>query len=303
VTKLLLLLLLSCASALPAGPGEGRATRSLATFLSNNGLDTYLPLFIEQGVTLDILPMFTEPQLERLGIRTFGERLRFVRSAQNLNLEEYEEVEADNEIPVNENENVEEPEIPVNRNEAEDRNMEENNTLETTRRGEEEPEFYTETSAKGDKKFHKFKVGFDRFDRKWTKKSGVSHYRCHHKGCSSFLTAYYPNFDTWQEDEPQLTSGPTPHMVEGLEHPPDIGQRLKELANRKMKQQMKADPLKPTPEIQEEVVNSISEAVTEIERDEFLRTMPKPGNAQRNLYRVRGRLDAPSAINRCWKGR
>ena len=93
---------------------------------------------------------------------------------------------------------------------------------------EEEPVFYVETSVKGDKKFHKFRIGMDRFDRKFTKKSGTAYYRCHEKGCSSYLSATYPNSETWQDDKPEVTFGPTPHLVEGVEHPPNVGLRLKE---------------------------------------------------------------------------
>ena len=169
------------------------------------------------------------------------------------------------------------------------------NTLDETRRGEEEPEFFVETSVKGDKKYHKFQIGFDKFNRHSTKQNGNAYFRCDFNGCSSRIEARYPSFDTWQGDIPEITSGPTPHMVQGVEHPPEKGKRLKELASKKIKDGMKADPLKSVPQIQEDVVNEMMESLgDQVEREEFIRSMPKPGNALRSLYSARGQIIPPT---------
>ena len=169
------------------------------------------------------------------------------------------------------------------------------NNFQYTRGGQEEPKFYLETSVKGDKKYHKFKVGMDRFDRIYTKKNGVSSFRCHQKGCSSSISARYPRYETWQDDIPEITSGPSPHMVDGVEHAPNVGKRLKEEANRKIKLEIESDPLRPVTQIQEEVVNNMMETLEDVtEKEEFIRSMPKPGNALRSLYRVRGQIVPPT---------
>ena len=55
-----------------------------------------------------------------------------------------------------------------------------------------------------------------------------------------------------------------------------------------MKDKIKADPLKPITQIQEEEVNNIMESLVDPdEREQFIRSMPKPENAQRSLYRHR----------------
>lgn len=169
------------------------------------------------------------------------------------------------------------------------------NKFQYTRGGQEEPKFYIETSVKGDKKYHKFKVGMDRFDRHYTKKNGVSFFRCNQKRCSSSISARYPRYETWQDDIPQITSGPSPHMVDGVEHAPNVGKRLKEAANRKIKLEIESDPLKPVTQIQEEVVNNMMETLEHVtDKEEFIRSMPKPGNALRSLYRVRGQIVPPT---------
>ena len=258
---LLFLLLLPSATA-PTPPrvegrGNGGAPRSLATFLANIHLENYLDLFIREEITMELLPMITESQFERIGVRTLGQRMRIVQSAQSINTDDeiIERVVDANEAP-HEEIVQEEPEThPPNEHGVVDNNLEE------TRRGDEHPEFYFEFSVNGDKKYHKFNIGFDKFNRHFTKENGRAYFKCDSKGCSSTLTARYPSFETWQDDILEITSGPTEHMVDGVEHPPEKGKRLKELANRKIKDNMKADPLKPIPLIQEEVVNEILESL------------------------------------------
>ena len=194
----------------------------------------------------------------------------------------------DSEIPVAEYEDTTE----TNNQQKTETNT---NKFEYKRAGQEEPKFYLETSVKGDKKFHKFKVGMDRFDRIHIKKNGVSYFRCHQKGCSSSISARYPRYETWQDDIPEITSGPSPHLVDGVEHAPNVGKRLKEAANRKIKLEIETDPLKPVTQIQEEVVNEMMETLEDVtDKEEFIRSMPKPGNALRSLYRVRGQIVPPT---------
>ena len=84
-------------------------------------------------------------------------------------------------------------------------------------------------------------------------------------------------------------------MVNGVEHAPNVGKRMKEEATRKMKQEMNKDPLKPVTLIQEEVVNGIMETLQDVnEREEFITNMPKPGNALRSLYKVCGAVLPPT---------
>ena len=240
---------------------------------------------------MELLPMITESQFERIGVRTLGQRMRIVQSAQSINTDDeiIERVVDTNEVP-HEGNVQEEPETnPPNEHGVVDNNLDE------TRRGDEDPEFYFEFSVNGDKKYHKFNIGFDKFNRHFTKENGRAYFKCDSKGCSSTLTARYPSFETWQDDILEITSGPTEHMVDSVEHPPEKGKRLKELANRKIKDNMKADPLKPIPLIQEEVVNEIMESLgDQHEREEFIRSMPKPGNALRSLYQARGRIIPPT---------
>ena len=42
-----------------------------------------MELFRSEEITLDLLPEVTEAQLQRIGVRTLGQRMRIVRSAQN----------------------------------------------------------------------------------------------------------------------------------------------------------------------------------------------------------------------------
>ena len=128
------------------GLGAGRAPRNLATFLTEINLENYLDLFVREEITIELLPLITEAQFERIGVRTLGQRMRLVQSAQSISPEE-EEDHINNEA----NREIEEPE----RN-HENEPAEVENTLDETRRGEEEPDFFIETSVKGDKKYHKF---------------------------------------------------------------------------------------------------------------------------------------------------
>ena len=62
-----------------------------------------------------------------------------------------------------------------------------------------------------------------------------------------------------------------------------------------MKDKIKADPLKPITQIQEEEVNNIMESLVDPdEREQFIRSMPRPENAQRSLYRHRGTIIPPT---------
>ena len=147
---LLFLLLLPSATA-PTPPrvegrGNGGAPRSLATFLANINLENYLDLFIREEITMELLPMITESQFERIGVRTLGQRMRIVQSAQSINTDDeiIERVVDANEAP-HEEIVQEEPEThPPNEHGVVDNNLEE------TRRGDEDPEFYFEFSVNGD---------------------------------------------------------------------------------------------------------------------------------------------------------
>ena len=193
----------------------------------------------------------------------------------------------------NENENLNQN---VNAHINENGNENVNQEVDVNERGSEEPEYYCEVSIKGDKKFFKYRVGNDRFKRKYTKNSGMSCFKCHKQGCSSVI------YETWEEDEPEITFGPTMHSINGVEHPPEVGKRYTELAKRKIKGALLNPELmfKPVNQIHEDVVNGIVGSLnSRIEREEFLAQMSKFDNVKRGEYKVRHRVLPPSpATNR-----
>ena len=136
-----------------------------------------MDLFRSEDITLELLPYVTEAQLQRIWVRTLGQRMRIVRSVQDQLEDRGEDAVSERPVAeekeyVTERPNANEPdneiEVAVPKNQIDGGN--ENNQLETTRRGDEVPEVYRETLVKGDKKFVKIKVGNDRFDRQYTKK-------------------------------------------------------------------------------------------------------------------------------------
>ena len=92
-------------------------------------------------------------------------------------------------------------------------------------------------------------------------------------------------------------------MVQGVEHPPEKGKRLKELASKKIKDGMKADPLKSAPQIQEDLVNEMLESLgDQVEREEFIRSMPKETKLDVRRMFEDGTIDLPRLQRRRGRG-
>ena len=292
VTILAGLLLLTLA--IPA-PTQPTIPATIATFLDSLGLHQLLDIFTREEITVDLLPLLTSSTLQVIGVPTLGQRLRIIQAAQDIRTDGAQDnderinIEEGNQIPlVNEVQNVNENEIL---------NPNPNQEVEEYERGSEQPEYYCEVSIKGDKKFFKYKVGNDRFNRKYTKASGIACFKCHKSGCSSTIYARYPNFETWEEDEPEITFGPTRHSINGIEHPPEVGKRQTELAKRKIMNNLLNPELlfKPVNQIHEDVVNDIVSSLNNRnEREEFLTEMSKFENLKRGEYKVRNRVLPPS---------
>ena len=123
----------------------------------------------------------------------------------------------------------------------------------------------------------------------YTKTNGNTCFKCSENQCTSSIFGRYHNYETWQNDHPKIISCPSPHMVNGIEHPPNAGKRTKQEAHRKIKKEMKEDPLKLVTLIQEEVVNGIMENLQDAnKREESMMNMPKSGSSLTSLYKVRG---------------
>ena len=154
-------------------------------------------------------------------------------------------------------------------------------------RGTETPEYYYEVSVKGDRKFYKYNVGMDRFDMKYTKKSGIACFKCHKTGCSSTIYARYPNFETWKDDEPKITSGPTKHILNGTEHTPEGWERFTQRSRRKIKDILPNSELlfKPVNNINIEVVDDVVRSLNNRnEKEELLGKMSTFDNIKPGEY-------------------
>ena len=73
----------------------------------------------------------------------------------------------------------------------------------------------------------------------YTKTNGNTCFKCSENQCTSSIFGRYHNYETWQNDHPKIISCPSPHMVNGIEHPPNAGKRTKQEAHRKIKKEMK----------------------------------------------------------------
>ena len=165
-------------------------------------------------------------------------------------------------------------------------------------RGTETPEYYYEVSIKGDRKFYKYKVGMDRFNMKYTKKSGIACFKCHKRGCTSIIYARYPNYETWNDDEPKITSGPTKHILNGTEHTSEGSERFTQRSRRKIKDALPNSELvyKPVNNINKEVVNDVVRSLNiRNEKEGFLGKISKLEDIKQGQYKVRNRAQSPSS--------
>ena len=96
-------------------------------------------MFQEEDVTLDILQQLTEDQLRQIGIRTLGQRIRILNTAQTIVRIEEEEI-------IEENDNVENGEERRLGEDEENDNVENEENVE----GENEDELIDEGSGQGD---------------------------------------------------------------------------------------------------------------------------------------------------------
>ena len=58
--------------------------KDVSGFLEKLNLEEYLPIFLREGITLDLIAELTEAELRQIGVRKLGERLRFLRLARKL---------------------------------------------------------------------------------------------------------------------------------------------------------------------------------------------------------------------------
>ena len=110
-------------------------------------------------------------------------------------------------------------------------------------------------------------IGMDRFDNRNSLKSGagaISYWHCLDKACTSKVRARYQDHSRVNEDEPEVEGRPTPHLIKitNIIHPPEVGKKFKEMAQTKIKQSFKNNPLRAVAETHEEVVNKMLETLT-----------------------------------------
>ena len=119
---------------------------------------------------------------------------------------------------------------------------------------------------------HRFLVGFDRFDRRNVANSGLSTFHCNYPKCLSKMKARYSSYENQNSEEPFVESEPTEHMTKsGVIHQIDMGKRMREVAETKIKSAISADPLKAVQIIHEEVVNEVLDSLETREiREEFM---------------------------------
>ena len=127
----------------------------------------------------------------------------------------------------------------------------------------------------------------DRFYNRNSFKSGagaISYWHCLDKACTSKVRARYQDHSRVNEDVPEVEGRPTSHLIKitNIVHPPKVGKRLKEMAQTKIKQSFKNNPLRAVAETHEEVVNKMLETlIYRTDREEFIRAMPSTRNSAR----------------------
>ena len=258
-------------------PPDRRRFTSAGDLLDHLGLGEYKDVFDREDLDLDVLAQVSEEQLRGVGVRTLGQRIRIQNSARqhaNQNTESTEN-EPTNQVIEEEAPETAAPATPEETLEAsEHQEQNENEVTEHTReetRGSEDPEYFREALTTG-RISCRFYVGFDRFDRKNWFNSGLSYFHCNVKGCQSKLSARYDNVQNRDYETPTVEKGPTEHKdKDGTIHEPDKGKRLKEVALNKIKDAIKADPLRGVKDVHEDVYNQMLDSLPdEFERLEFI---------------------------------
>ena len=301
--SILAFLLTLGAFAPPPAPPNG----DVSTFLKNVGLEEYSALFEQEDINFEILPELTEETLRTIGIRSLGQRLRIIRGVRNLEIEvpvietqsnqgeqEQEVAASGEELASGSGEEGEEAEGSGSGEEGEEAEgsgeggVEAEATggtgsFEVETRGTEEPIWWEEKCSSG-RHTQRLTIGNDRFDRKYTAKSGLVYFKCNERPCGAMLSARYTSRDSQNFELPIIEKLPGPHLMpDGTIHPPNTGKRLKELAKFKIKKKIEQDPLRSIPVIYEEVVfqDILPSLSDETERLEFLQTMPSSHNSAR----------------------
>lgn len=70
---------------------EGAPTSHIYTFLDSHGLGHLAARFDDQGVTYDMLPELSDPDLRELGLITVGQRVTYRRAVSNLSSDNQQE--------------------------------------------------------------------------------------------------------------------------------------------------------------------------------------------------------------------
>ena len=285
-TKAICLLVLLSNSFAPrprAPPGSPRVGHLLHTLQ----LDEYMELMTEEEVDLPVLAQMTEEQLQQLGVRRMGQRMRLLAAARNAFSNEEEDDRGDS-VDIsqpeteNDNENHDLPEAnenAINQGATEDiihsQQQQTTTTTEVTESEEVQFQLIAKTTTTG-KKLHIFKVGNYKYLGRGIKENGLSFFYCNHPGCTSFFRVRYFNLLNPLEEYPEIESQPGPHILkDGSHHVEDRAKRLREDVHEKVKIAINQDPLRPVKEIHEDALNEVLRGITdENDRLEFCQQMP-----------------------------
>ena len=270
-------------------------------------LDEYMELMTEEEVDLPVLAQMTEEQLQRLGVRRMGQRMRLLAAARNAFSNEEEDDRGDS-VDIsqpeteNDNENHDLPEAnenAINQGATEDiihsQQQQTTTTTEVTESEEVQFQLIAKTTTTG-KKSHIFKVGNYKYLGRGIKKNGLSFFYCNHPGCTSFFRVRYFNLLNPLEEYPEIESEPGPHILkDGSHHVEDRAKRLREDVHEKVKIAINQDPLRPVKEIHEDALNEVLRGITdENDRLEFCQQMPTHRQCERTEYRYRNTLIPPN---------
>ena len=281
----IILLLLASSYGQPPGDKVAQVTK----LLDELNLGEYGELFVSEEIDIDILPSVTDEQLRTIGVRTLGQRIRILTAARGLqcNLQRNQtntggHIEAQTvpdpvagEVQVVETgagtEGEQVTQTGGQQGAATVGEQEDNQEGNNIQRGSEEPQVIMETLSTG-RISHRILVGFDRFDRRNVAKSGLSVFHCNYPNCLSKIKARYSSYENRNNEEPEVESEPTEHLTKaGVIHPIDIGKRMREVAEQKIKTAISANPLRPVAAIHEDVVNSVLDSLeTRDIREEFM---------------------------------